>query len=172
MKFNLLIILSLFFVSAVHADSKQEKIKTLMDAVGLTEMFEQQMEMGKQQSHKVAQQALDQIFSQLNPNEEFKERFSDAFNKYMSKVEAPWSAQEVVDVWASYYGPGFTENELDELIDFYTSPLGKKEVRVSREAMVSFSEHFQKAGEPIMQEATSEYIKDLKLIAKQCNCAK
>jgi len=143
-----------------------------MEALGLIEMFSQQIEMGKQQNEQVGLQMIDQMMSQINPSQEFQERFTLAFKKFMSKVAAPWGAEEIVGVWASYYGPGFTDLELDQLIGFYTSPLGKKDVKVSKEAMLSFSKHFQKAGQPIVEAATKEYISDLKLIAKECNCAK
>lgn len=169
---RIFLILVLFISNSALADSRNEKIQTLMEAQGLLEMFEQQIELGKQQSEQIGQQAIDQMMSQLNPSEEFKKRFTTAFNTFMSKVEAPWGAKEIVDVWAKYYGSGFTNEELDQLIDFYTSPLGSKEVNVSKGAMVSFSKHFQDASEPIMQTAMSEYINDLKVIARECNCSK
>lgn len=166
------LILLLLLATTTQADTRNDKIQRLMEALGLIDMFSQQIEMGKQQNAKMGQQMIDQMMSQLNPNPEFQQRFSDAFKKFMSKIEAPWGAKEIVDVWASYYGPGFTDQELDQLIDFYTSPLGQKDVKVTKEAMVSFSNHFQKAGQPIMEAATAEYINDLKLISKECNCAK
>lgn len=167
------IFIILFLVSPlVQAESRNEKIEALMEALGLIDMFTQQIEMGKQQNTQLGQKMIDQMMSQLNPSSEFQERFTKAFNKFVSKTEAPWGAEEIVDVWSSYYGPGFTDQELDQLIKFYTSPLGQKDVKVTKEAMISFSNHFQKAGQPIMEAATAEYIKDLKLIAKECDCAK
>lgn len=172
MKFRVLLVLFLMFGNPTYADERTDKIRDLMEALGLLEMWSQQMEMGKEQSETMGQQLIDQMMSQLNPNEEFQERFTVAFNNFMSKVETPWSAQEIVDVWASYYGPAFTNEELDQLIAFYTSPLGKKDVRVTKDAMVSFTNHFQAAAQPIMEAATNEYVQDLQIIAKECNCAK
>ena len=88
------------------------------------------------------------------------------------KLEAPWSAEEIVDVWASYYGPHFTDEELDQLIEFYSSELGRKDVSVTKQAMVQFSEHFQREGQPILEKATQEYIEEMKILAKECNCRK
>lgn len=166
-----IVLLAVFPVFAMAGD-KEDKIRQLMEAQGLLSMFESQLEMGKAQSKKVGQQMMDQLLSQINPNEEFKARLSAAFNNYMDKVTTPWGAEEIVSVWAQYYGQHFTENELNSLIEFYTSPLGQKEVKASKSALAEFTVHFQKLGEPIFQKATQEYIQELKLAARECNCQK
>ncbi len=154
------------------AGNKEEKIKQLMEAQGLISMFENQLEMGRVQSEKVGKQALDQLLSQINPNEEFKSRFSTAFNNYMDKARAPWGAEEIVSVWGHYYGRHFSEKELDSLVDFYTSSIGQKEVNASKNALTEFTVHFQKLGEKKKKKAVQEYIQELKLVAKECNCQK
>ena len=166
-----IILFAVFPVFAV-AEDKEEKIKHLMEAQGLLSMFESQLEMGKVQSEKVGKQMMDQLLSQMNPNEEFQGRLSAAFNNYMDKVTAPWGANEIVSAWSQYYGQQFTEEELDSLVDFYTSPIGQKEVKASKIALAEFTMHFQKLGEPIFQKATQEYISELKLVARECNCQK
>jgi hypothetical protein len=134
-----------------------------MDALGLTEMWSQQIEMSKAQGGEDSDQILNQILSGLNPNQEFQARFKTASNKFIEALQSPWSAQEIVDVWAIYYGAEFTDSELDQLIAFYTSPLGRKDVQVTKSAMVKFSKHFEEIAKPILERATTEYIEDLKL---------
>jgi hypothetical protein len=172
LKRQLIVLLISVMPFCVFADTQTEKVKTLMEALGLIDMWGTQIQSGKAQSKKMGQQALDQMMAQLKPNETFKKRFVDAFNNYMKKLESPWSAQEIVDVWAKYYGPNFTEEELDQLIEFYTSDLGKKDVAVSKQAMVKFTEHFQKESQPILEKATREYIEELKIVASECKCQK
>ena len=158
--------------ASVAAEPSPVKIKKLMEAVGLLDIWSEQIELGKKQNKEMGEQMLEQFMSQLNPTEEFQKRFSDAFNNYIKKLEAPWSAEEIVDVWASYYGPHFTDEELDQLIEFYSSELGRKDVSVTKQAMVQFSEHFQREGQPILEKATQEYIEEMKILAKECNCRK
>jgi len=143
-----------------------------MEALGLIEMWSQQIELGKAQNEQMGRQALDQVLSQLNPSEEFRKRFSDATNNYIKKFETPWSAQEIVDVWAGYYGPNFTDEELDKLIKFYTSEIGKKDVAISKQTLTKFTEHFQRETQPIYEKAIREYIEELKIIAHECDCRK
>ncbi|BFM12673.1 hypothetical protein R50072_28260 [Simiduia litorea] len=166
-----IILLAVFPVFSMAGD-KEDKIRQLMEAQGLLSMFESQLEMGKVQSEKVGKQMMDQLLSQINPNEEFQARFSAAFNNYMGKVTAPWGADEIVSVWGQYYGQHFTEKELDSLVDFYTSSIGQKEVKASKKALTEFTVHFQNLSEPIFQKATQDYIQELKLVARECNCQK
>jgi len=156
----------------VQANERDDKIRTLMHAVGLIDMWTQQIEMGKQQNVLTAQQMIEQTMSQLNPDEAFQQRFNLAYNKFISKVQVPWTVDEIADVWANHYGPGFSDSELDQLIVFYTSPLGQKDVRKSKEAMIAFTEFFRSARKPMMATATDEYVNELKQIAKECDCAK
>ena len=155
-----------------YAETDTTKVAKLMEVMGLLEMWQEQIEAGKAQSAQMGEKAMEQIMSQLNPSAEYKDRFSVAFNMYLKKLAAPWSAQEIVKIWAGYYGPHFTDDELDRLIAFYTSDLGKKDIAATKQAMTQFTEHFQKASRPIFDNATKEYIDDLKIVAHECNCQK
>jgi hypothetical protein len=83
-------------------------------------------------------------------------------------VEVPWTAQEIVNVWARAYGPSFTDEELDQLIAFYSSPLGQKDARVSQEGLPKVSRHFEERFQPILEAATRKYASEIQRIAKEC----
>lgn len=165
-------ILTTIFSTPVWADEKSERIKTLMEAQGLLSTFEQQLAMGKVQNEKMAEQVIDQLITQLNPKPEFKARFTSAFQSFIKKVSNQYTADQIIEVWAKYYGKEFSIEELDQLLNFYTSKIGKKEIEASKVASVSFTNHFQKLNEPFLTNAMQEYIAELKLVAKECNCAK
>jgi hypothetical protein len=141
-----------------------------METLGLIETWSKQIESGKVQSEKMGQQALDQLLAQINPNDAFKKRFTESYQNYLGKVSSPWTAKEIVAVWSEYYSPNFTEAELDKLIEFYTSDLGKKDVEVSNQTTVKFTEHFQNAMNPIHIKAVKEYVAEMKIIATECKC--
>jgi len=162
----------LLFPCMANADQRTDKIETLMRAQGLLEMWQQQIDYGKVEGEKQAKQIIEQMLSQLNPNEEFKIRFEKSFLNFISKLQNNWTAQEIVDIWARFYGPHFSEDELDELISFYTSDIGKKDVMAAKLAVAEFTVYFQKESKPIMEKATNEYIAELKLVARECNCKK
>jgi hypothetical protein len=155
-----------------YADQRTEKIEALMRAQGLLEMWQQQIDYGRVEGEKQARQMIKQMLSQLNPNEEFKARLEKAFITFIGKLQDNWTAQEIVDVWAKYYGPHFSDEELDKLVSFYTSDIGKKDVMAAKSAMTEFTAYFQKENKPIIEKATKEYISELQLVAKECNCKK
>jgi hypothetical protein len=167
---NIVLLLVLLSSSFAIAGEREEKIKQLMEAQGLLETFDQQLELGRQQNQQQGRDMLNQFMAQLNPTPEFSERFEKAFKSFMSKVETPWSAEEIVEVWSKYYGKHFRNDELDQLLFHYTSPLAQKEINASRQALAGFSNHFMQEGKPIAEKALSEFITEMKVIAKECKC--
>lgn len=152
------------------AESKADKAARLVEAQGLLDGLTQQMEAGKSAAAQQGQRVLDQVLSSLHPNEEFRRRFSDAFSAFLEQTSSPWTAEYLVEVYASYYGPHFTERELDQLIEFYASDLGQKDVQSTHSAIAQWSSHFQAQGQEIFEEALQSYIERMKLIAKECAC--
>ncbi|WP_339524606.1 DUF2059 domain-containing protein [Pseudomonas sp. EA_35y_Pfl2_R111] len=164
--------LTLFIASQTFADGKTQKIAELLKAQGLVDTWAQQIESGKEYNKKISQQIMGQIMTSLAPNADFKSRFDLASEKFIESTIAPWTPQDMITVWADFYGPGFTEEELDQLISFYSSPLAQKEIKVGRLALTNFTKHFQELNQPIVEKATNQYIADLQVIAAECNCAK
>lgn len=164
--------LTILVASQAFADSKNQKIAELLQAQGLVDSWTQQIESGKEYNKQVSQQIMGQITPKLAPNEEFKKRFNLASDKFIESIVAPWTPQDMITVWAEFYGPGFTEEELDQLISFYSSPIAKKEIQIGRSALVNFTKHFQELNQPIVEKATNQYMADLQIIAADCNCTK
>ena len=135
-------------------------------------MFEQQMAEGKLQGKKQAQTMMDQLMSGLNPSKEFDTRLRLAFEEFMKALEPTWTAHDIVDVWAKAYGAHFTDQELDQLVEYYTSALGKKDVIASQVALPELTNHFSALSNPLVERATEQYIQRLQLIVKECKCRK
>jgi hypothetical protein len=159
------------FSHALSAD-RDAKIRALMEAQGLLETFEQQLQISKEHGRKQSEQVLNQLMAGLNPSPKFVARFRSATDEYIRALDPAWTAQDIVNVWAKYYGSRFTDQELDALLAHYSSPLGKKEVAAGRVALPKFGEHFAMLSQPVLERATKAYIEQLQLIAKECNCRK
>jgi hypothetical protein len=154
------------------ADEKKDKIEALVKAQGLVETWQQMLDSGRGENEKQAHQVLEQLLAGLKPNEKFKARFSQAADKFIIHARSPWTAKDLVDLWARLYGPKFTEAELDEMIKYYSSSTGQKEKNVGREVLLSFTKTLREEGQPGMQKAVAQYIEDLKIIASECDCEK
>ena len=106
-----------------------------MELQGLAQTVDQQLQSSRERTQQMAHQTLDKMLSTLNPPEEFRRRFTEASNEFISAAQTPWGGQEVADTLTKYYGAQFSDNELDQLLKFYKSPLGEKDVAAVHEAM-------------------------------------
>lgn len=171
MKRAVLVIFSLaVFCMSAAADSRNAKIKDLMRAQGLVQTFEQQLATGRVQAREQSTAMLEQLLKGINPPPKFQQKLQEASTKFMEALQPSWTATEIVDVWAQYYGQAFTDAELDSLLAFYKSPLAQREIVVGRQAMDKLSEHFMAKYKPVMDAATTAYVRDLQTIARECNC--
>lgn len=159
--------------SAVFAsDNNNEKIRALMEAQGLLDTFSQQIASGKVRSRQIADNTIKQIFSGLPVPPEFELKVTAAASEFIDAMQPTWGAQDIVDVLAKYYGSNFTDDELDQLVAFYTSPLGKKDVLVSRQAVGELGKEFGARYQRIAEQATAMYTERLKQVVKELSAAK
>ncbi|HVK55293.1 MAG TPA: DUF2059 domain-containing protein [Burkholderiales bacterium] len=158
--------------SACFSADRTDKVRVLMEAQGLVQMFEQQIDAGKVEGRQQAKQVLDQFMVQLKPTKEFDARFRSAFEEYLKSLEVPWTAQDIVGVWAKVYGERFTDQELDDLVAYYTSALGKKDVMATQASLPELTNHFYALSKPLLERATKDFIQRLQLIANECKCKK
>ena len=165
------VVFSLVCAAAPAAD-RSEKIRELMEAQGLVEMFEQQIQAGREQTRKMADEMIVKVLSTLNPPPEFQAKISDATRNFVEAAQCPWTSRDIVEVWGKYYGAKFSDKELDQLLKYYRSPLGQKDVIASREALVPYTAEPQERYKPILDKATQEFLNDLQVIGKECNCRK
>ena len=161
----------ILLASRSYADTRVDLIARLMKAQGIEEMFEQQIRYTEEKGTEQARRILDQYLSSFTPNEEYRKKFTQAYLRYQSSLMNKWSAKDFTSVWSGYFGRDFTDSELSELVDFYESPLGRKERLAIRRAQPEFFDHFNALAQPIIDKATIDYIAELKDISKACRCS-
>jgi hypothetical protein len=170
-KFIVASIVLAFSVSTLAAD-RDEKIRGLMEAQGLITTFDQMLQSGREQGRSQANNILMQLLAGLNPPNEVRAKLEAAASKFLDDVRSPWSSSEIVSVWSQLYGPSFTDEELDQLLAFYSSPLAQKEVVSSRRALGEFVATIQARNKPMLEAATAAYINNLQAIIRECKCTK
>ena len=89
-----LVVLVLISFNAL-ADSKTEKVEVLMRTLGTLDLWKNQLEMARAQNQKMGRDMIEQLMAQLNPTDEYRAKFEQAFNSYLSKVVTPWTAEEI-----------------------------------------------------------------------------
>lgn len=152
------------------ASEREAKIAALMEAQGSLEMWQQQLATARDQTARQVDDLTAQFTSEFELGEEQLAEFEAALREFMERLTTPWSAEAIVAKWAEFYGPHFTDEELDRLVAFYTSELGRKEVAASTAALAQFSQYFEQEGAALMEDATVAYMQRLKGITDRCAC--
>ena len=166
------VLLLLILPGMAFSSEVEDKTRKLFEIQGVLTTYQNLIDQSRTQAKESANKALDQMLVQLNPSEEFRNRFYQAADKYIKALLTDRTAEQIVEVLVQYYSTKFSEQELDGLIAFYGSDLGKKDVAVSGESYQYMMQYYKAENERIRVAATNEFIKDLRLIEMQCNCAK
>jgi hypothetical protein len=171
MKF--LIGILLFLASTIaQADRVEDKVRKLFEVQDIVATYQSLIDETRSQAKEEMRQISDQVLNQLNANQEVRVRMTRAGDKYMKALLTDRTAEQIVEVLIKYYAPNFSEQEVDKLIAFYSSDIGKKEAAASKSASVKLMTHYKAENQRILTSATNEYVHDLQIIAQQCKCAK
>ncbi|WP_329805218.1 DUF2059 domain-containing protein [Flavobacterium facile] len=101
----ILIIFTIFSYSQDNIASKNEKIKNLMNLTG---------------SANLGISMLDTMIGS------FKKSMPQVTDEFWNEFKKEVKAEDIVNLITPIYDKYFTENEIDELIAFYNTPVGKK----------------------------------------------
>lgn len=155
-----------FLISCdASAQSRDEMLQQLVEATGLAEILDQQIEVQRKSTQETMRGTVDQIESQINPTPDYMEKFEAAFQEAASDLDPPWTTQEVASTWGVYYGKNLSDEELEQVLAFYQSPAGQKDVAATHQAMKEFSQHFAEAYKPVVEMAVSRFYAHLQTIA-------
>lgn len=127
----------LLSASSFAQETRAELVQKIAAAQGLEEMFEQQIsaqrDSFKSYASKIVEQAAAEAGGQINAKQ------LAAFENFVAKVTTLFSPKEITATWTAAYGKNLSDQELREVLKYYQSPIGKKDVSASKAAMIAFS---------------------------------
>lgn len=159
-------------LGANATESRDAKIYQLLEAQGIQATFDEQMKVREEHSKRSVQIMIDETVKRLKPNSTFKKKFNEAAEELFAALQPPWTANEVTTIWASIYGSKFSDEELDQLLAFYTSPVAQKETVAGRASLAEFSNYLQMQYEPYERRAIQQYASRMKALGEACRCKK
>jgi hypothetical protein len=168
----LLAAVTLLLSVAASAGPLEDKARKLFEIQGVVSNYQSMIDQSRMQAKEETRKTVEQMLTQLNPNKEFRDQIALAAEKYVNNLQTGRTAEDIVNVLIKNYAPSFTETELDKLIEFYSSGVGKKDAAVSKAVTQKVVEYYKADNEKIRSSATSEFVRDLQRIAQQCNCSK
>jgi hypothetical protein len=150
------------FPSAAADDAKQQKIAELVRVTRLQDNFERQIAQMRSSYLDFGKKIFSQIISESDADAEKKARLDAIFQRYVERGLSLWKAEDLVALWASYFGKDLSIEDLDQIIAFYKSPIGQKEVAANEAAIGPFTAEMRARGQSSIREAIEQLAAELK----------
>lgn len=130
--------------SQTSTTTKTEKIKQLLEMSG---------------SAKLGVQVANSMISS------FQKSFTNVDKKFWEEFAKEIKAEELINLIIPIYDKHYTEEDIDQLISFYNSPIGKKMVEtlpvISQESMTAGQAWGREIGEKVMKQLKEKgYLKE------------
>ena len=91
-------------------------------------------------------------------------RLAEIFGQYVERCATMFTAKELVSTWAGAYGKGLSDSELKQILAYYRSPLGKKDVQASQVAMASFAKTMLVESEKRVNDSVVQLMSEIKVV--------
>jgi hypothetical protein len=130
---------SLVFASPASfaQDTRAALVQRIAAAQGLEEMFEQQLAAQRDSMKSYASKLFEQALAESGGQASAKQKA--AFERFVAKATTLFSSKEITAAWTAAYGKDLSDQELREVLKYYQSPIGQKDVASSKAAMITYS---------------------------------
>jgi len=149
MKNVFLILLACLMSFQIYGQTKQEKIAEYISTVTSEEMINKSFD------------GMLQFMKQQNSKDLTKEQ-QDEFATFLVAETKNMAKRAIIEFYPKVYDKYFTENEIDELLKFYQSPIGKKFVKVTPDIQMEYMQNYMNVEYLSFQKKVEEKKKEIK----------
>ena len=176
MRFSVIVFLfSILFslqATAQVDEERNKKLTQLIEAQGLIALWQDQIEVSRKEARKQSDQMLKKLTANIIPDKISKAKFRASTEAFIKKINTPWVINDLVGVWIKYFGDALSNDELDKMIAYYNSDIGKKDVTSRRKAAMGFIMHMQREVGPLLNSSIQRYFREIQSTVRLCNCPK
>ena len=160
---------SVIGTSYAEEAAKEAKLAELVKVTGLYETFDQQRAACKLQAESMRPQLVKQL-QQSTPNasDQFWKKFDGSYQKFVEASAKVWSTGELADLYAKKLGEQLTEEELTEMLRYYKSPVGQRDVVASRKAQLEWIVALTPRTQEAFQENLHLFTEEIKHALEEC----
>ena len=163
---SVLIVFVLFMpFSTVSADekSKSDKLHELMELSGMIKIMEQARTKNKKQALQYKQAVMEQLKNNFHTDDpEVWEYFDVEYQKFVNSLEPKWTAEEAVQKYVNLYGARMTEKEIDVILNFERSAIGRKSTAVSNEVAPIWFDYLNNESDIQFNAGIQEFVANIK----------
>lgn len=150
-------------VACADEATRRDKIAEIIETQGLTQMLQQQMDQSKASVNDIGRNIARKILAERGiPEGQQNPKLEQVFRDYLERSTAMFSAKEIIDVWSTLYGNNFSEAELDQVLAYYKSSVGRKEAMANQVAMAGLGEFMKIQQKERVNALIGQLISDLK----------
>ena len=145
-------------------DVRQQKLDELMRTIKLQDMIEQQIAQSRVSYVAFGKKMFAQFQDQMAPNADpaEKARMEAVLQRYIERAASLWKAEELAAIWAQHFGRDLSEDDLDQILAFYRSPVGPKIVAANEAANVAFTGTVNTQSQERLRAALQQLAADLR----------
>ena len=158
------LVLVLVTPASATADVRQQKIDELMRTIKLQDMLEQQIASSRASYVAFGKKMFAQFQDQLAPTADpaQKARMDAVLQRYFERAASLWKAEDLAAIWSQSFGQSLSDDDLDQILTFYRSPVGPKIVAASQAANAALTEAVNTQSQERLRAAIAQLAADLR----------
>ena len=155
---------SILFPQLANADeaSRNKLIFDIIQAQHIEQSFQQAIdqsrELGKQVANDIAAKLI-QGKEDVSPGD--RDKLEAILQKHMERCSTMWKPEELTNIWAKNYGAGLSEKELKQILAYYQSPIGQRDVASMQKTMQLYTNTVSTEGRNKLETVTNQLIEEL-----------
>jgi hypothetical protein len=144
--------------------SKREQlIRQILKAQHFSDMYEQTMIPMKEMIQTQAQQMLTLSAQAAGlGSDQIPPSLQEKLVQFVQKAVSELSGAEFESLYASFYGKGLTDKDLESVLKYYQSPIGQKEAKSNVMITAAFTQATQALMQQKAMESMSRFVDDMK----------
>jgi len=164
-----LVLVTLLILSGVSAfadqTTKYAKLVELVKIQGREEYLTNQMAAYDKQAEEFAANTLSEYRKQFPEADDlFFQEVSKAYQDALAPTKESGSVKKMTDAWIEFYGSQLTESEIEQLLAFYKSSLGQKDLSAVRFARSRWLSELIEWDRLVMEPAIKRYYSQVRQI--------
>jgi hypothetical protein len=154
-------------VAMAATTSREAKVEELVRVTGMADMLEQGQVTARAQASQLSKQIVAEIFKDGKaPSSGQQAKIEVAMQRFLEACAASMDVKEAAALWGQLYAANLSDAELDQILSYYKSEIGKKDVAATQAAMPLWQAQLSEKGTATMQAGIAELTREIREIVK------
>jgi hypothetical protein len=154
-----------FSCTEVFAQENREAlIRQIVEVQGVNKMFEEQYAQQRDTMTAQAKQMYAQMMASVGEKESKKSR--EIFMRLMSKSSEMIAVSEMTNRWISHYGTNLSDQDLKNILAYYKTEIGRKDIAATQLAMKPFTAWLLSESQKRGEQLTVEFMQEMEKLYK------